>query len=338
MADNFGAVTKPYDYSDYYTPIRGRSEADKLKGNEVAPGQSVTDKLRAMFGMLGVDQTPVDMNAANASIGTKLRGGLGLAPAMQPTATQADARKSDTAIAGMGAAQMTSPTAAPAASAATVGPGATSFRTPAEEALAGIPKLEEITNPSPGVTVTPGPNGPVRHYTGAAADIERAKDIAASLAPRTAAPAGAETGLYQPVKGGFGAAYAASMNQARAAGQERAARGAALKLPEILKTQAEVAKLTELNRLAAAEPDPEKRRLILSGLQAPSSAPYTFIPGMKEGEVIAGNRQTGAATTQSARPTMTMAEATASAQRHGKTRTPAQIRSDMAAQGIILTD
>ena len=101
MADNFGA--KPYDYSDYYKPIRGRNEADALKGNEVAPGMSITEKLRSLFGALGINQTPVDLNNPNAGIGEKLRGGLGLAPALQPTATQADVRKSDLAMAGPGA-------------------------------------------------------------------------------------------------------------------------------------------------------------------------------------------------------------------------------------------
>ena len=39
------------------------------------------------------------MNNPNAGVGEKLRGGLGLAPALQPTATQADVRKSDNAMA-----------------------------------------------------------------------------------------------------------------------------------------------------------------------------------------------------------------------------------------------
>ena len=88
MADNYGA--KPYDYADYYKPIRGSQLEDTTP---------FMDKLRAMFSAFGVDQTPVDLNDPNASIGAKLRGGLGLAPALQPRAVQADVRKSDNAMA-----------------------------------------------------------------------------------------------------------------------------------------------------------------------------------------------------------------------------------------------
>ena len=94
--------------------------------------------------------------------------------------------------------------------------------------------------------------------------------------PGSAASAANEPALFQARPGSLASFYGAAMNQRRAAGQDKESQALGMKLPEIMKTGAEAAKLTELNRLAAAEPDPEKRRLILSGLQAP--APHIQIP------------------------------------------------------------
>ena len=113
MADNYGA--KPYDYADYYKPIRGSQLEDTTP---------FMDKLRAMFSAFGVDQTPVDLNDPNASIGAKLRGGLGLAPALQPRAVQADVRKSDNAMAVPAVPNFGAVAPAPSAPAGASGAGA----------------------------------------------------------------------------------------------------------------------------------------------------------------------------------------------------------------------
>jgi hypothetical protein len=95
MATGYGAAVpkeyQPYDYKDYYGP--GMDTRQKWEA-PITP-ESLA-KFRSMLGALGIDQTPVDPNAIGA--GDKVRGVLGLAPVM-PTATQADVRKSDNAIA-----------------------------------------------------------------------------------------------------------------------------------------------------------------------------------------------------------------------------------------------
>ena len=302
MADNYGA--KPYDYSDYYTPIRGRNEADTLKGNEVAPGMSITDKLRALFSTFGVDQTPVDLNNPNASIGEKLRGGLGLAPALQPRAVQADVRKSDNAMAvpavpNFGA---VAPAPAPAQFApVTTSASQADVRKSDNLIAANTPSLvvdgawaaPHGASPGIGAQLEAGP---------ATTAVSSSRDANGNLVftnapPGPAGPGAAPQG-YQARAGSLASFYGAAMRMKQGAATDAAARATALKMPEFIKTTEEAKKQTELNRLADAEKDPEKRRLILSGLQAPSAAPYTFIPGMNEGEVMVGNRQTGKATTE----------------------------------------
>lgn len=274
MADNYGA--KPYDYADYYKPIRGSQLEDTTP---------FMDKLRAMLSAFGVDQTPVDLNNPNASIGEKLRGGLGLAPALRPTATQADVRKSDMAMAGPGAVvPPVVPTAATPAPVAAPAPAFASAAPTMEPAYTGMTAADIH-----GTTIPPrGTGAIVNESTGKVTNIG---------SPTPAGPGAAPQG-YQAAPGSLASFYGAGMRMKQAATKDAAARTAALKLPETMKTAEETKKLTELNRLADAEPDPEKRRLILSGLQAPSAAPYTFIPGMNEGEVMVGNRQTGKATTE----------------------------------------
>lgn len=296
-----------YDYKDYYTPIRGQNEADKLGGNEVAPGQGVIDKLRAMFGMFGVDQTPVNLNNPNAGIGEKLRGGLGLAPALQPTATQADVRKSDNAMATPSMPNFGAVPAPPApAQFAPVAPGASQSQVRASDnAIAANTPSQVVdgawaaphgASPGIGAQLEAGP---------ATTAVSSSRDANGNLVltnapPGPAGPAGpgAAPQGYQARAGSLASFFGASMRMKQAATTDAAARATALKLPETMKTTEEAKKQTELNRLADAEKDPEKRRLILSGLQAPSAAPYTFIPGMNEGEVMVGNRQTGKATTE----------------------------------------
>lgn len=236
MATGYGA-TAGYDYRDYY----GNSP-------EVPPEQRVT--LKNIFGALGGNTAPVSSQSTDA--GGKMRALLGLAPLTAPTAAQADVRKLDNAI--------------DASSPEMVNFGAVRAPTAPAAAIAGNSAPYGMTPVDTGVYTTAGPNGPVTRFTGAAADAERAKDIAASLAPRTNAPAAASR--FQAAPGSLASFFGAAMNMKRDAATASAAQALGMKLPEIMKTGAETAKLTELNRIAAAEPDLEKRRLILSGLQA----------------------------------------------------------------------
>jgi hypothetical protein len=68
------------------------------------------------------------------------------------------------------------------------------------------------------------------------------------------------------------------------------------------KETAEAALLSD--RLAAARGarTPEERNALLTGSAPAAGSPYRFIPGMRPGEVIAGNAQTGAVTIQQAQP------------------------------------
>lgn len=296
MADNYGA--KPYDYADYYKPIRGSQLEDTTP---------FMDKLRAMFSVFGVDQTPVDLNNPNASIGEKLRGGLGLAPALQPRAVQADVRKSDNAMAAP--AMPNFGAVAPAPAPAQFAPVTTSA------SQADVRKSDNlIAANTPSLVVDGAWAAPHGASPGIGAQLEAgpattavssSRDANGNLVFTNAPPGpagpvgpGAAPQGFQAAPGSLASFFGAAMRQKQAGTQDKAAQAAALKLPETMKTIEEVKKATELNRLAAAEPDPEKRRLILSGLQAPSAAPYTFIPGMNEGEVTVGNRQTGKATTE----------------------------------------
>lgn len=270
MADNYGA--KPYDYSDYYAPIRGRNEADTLKGNEVAPGMSITDKLRALFGAIGISQEPVNPQAMG--VGAKLRGGLGLAPMIGPTATQADVRKSDMAMAGPGAVvPPVVPTAATPAPVAAPAPAFASAAPAMEPAYTGMTAADIH-----GTTIPPRGTGAIlNESTGKVTNIG---------SPTPAGPGAVPQG-YQAAPGSLASFFGGAVRQRSAAAGERAAQAAALKLPETMKSAAEATILSERMKLAAAEPDPARKAAILAGhvmsepkLQAPPN--MQPMPGDKD--------------------------------------------------------
>ena len=286
MADTFGA--KPYDYSDYYKPIRGRNEADKLKGNEVAPGMDMVSKLRALFSTFGVDQTPVDMNNPNAGIGEKLRGGLGLAPALQPTATQADVRKSDNAMATPSMPNFGAVPAPPApaqfAPVATSASQADVRKSDNTIAANSIPIIDgafaEPHGASPGIgaQLVAGPATP---------SVSSSRDANGNLVltnapPGPAAPAGpgAAPQGFKARPGSLASFFGASMRMKQDATTDAAARATALKLPESAKAAAEATILSERAKLAAAEPDPAKKAAILSGTSLPKDE-TTFPTGLQ---------------------------------------------------------
>ncbi len=291
MADNFGA--KPYDYADYYTPIRGQNEADKLKGNEVAPGQDMVSKLRSLFGMFGVGQTPVNLSNPNAGVGEKLRGGLALAPALQPTATQADVRKSDNAMANPA---MPNFGAVPAPTQfAPVATGASQSQVRASDNIIAAntpaPVVDgawappHAASPGIGAQLVAGP---------ATTSVSSSRDANGNLVltnapPGPAGPAGpgAAPQGYQARAGSLASFFGASMRMKQAATTDAAARATALKLPETMKSAAEATILSERMKLAAAEPDPARKAAILAGhvmsepkLQAPPN--MQPMPGDKD--------------------------------------------------------
>lgn len=285
MADNYGA--KPYDYADYYTPIRGRNEADKLKGNEVAPGQDMVSKLRSLFSMFGVDQTPVNMNNPNAGVGEKLRGGLGLAPALQPTAGQADVRKSDNAIAAMGAAPPNFGAVPAPAQFTPVATGASQSQVRASDNMIAANSMPVVdgawaaphgASPGIGAQLEAGP---------ATTAVSSSRDANGNLVLTNAPPGpagpvgpGAAPQGFQARPGSLASFFGAAMRQKQAGTQDKAAQAAALKLPELAKTGAEATILSERMRLAAAETDPTRKAAILGGY-SPTKDDMTFPTGLQ---------------------------------------------------------
>ncbi len=263
MADNYGA--KPYDYADYYKPIRGSQLEDTTP---------FMDKLRAMFSAFGVDQTPVDLNNPNASIGEKLRGGLGLAPALQPTATQADVRKSDLAMAGPGAvAPPVAPAVAAPASSAVTTPALTSAPPAREPAYAGMTAADIH-----GTAIPPRGTGAI---------LNESTGKVTNIGSRTPDGPGAAPQGFQAAPGSLASFFGGAMRQKQAGAQDKAAQAAALKLPESLKSMTEASILSERMKLAAAETDPAKKAAILAGhvmpdpkLQAPPN--MQPLPGDKD--------------------------------------------------------
>lgn len=255
MADNYGAMpqaNKPYDYSDYY---RGAVPAGQSM-SEVAPGMSITDKIRSLFGMLGGNTAPVSPQAM--SVGDKLRYGLGLAPLAGPTATQADVRKSDMAMAGPGAVV---PPVVPTA--ATPAPVAAPTMEPAYTGMTAA----DIH----GTTIPPrGTGAIVNESTGKVTNIG---------SPTPAGPGAAPQG-YRAAPGSLASFYGAGMRMKQAAATDAAARATALKLPEFAKTGAEATILSERMKLAAAETDPAKKAAILSGTSFPKDE-MTFPTGLQ---------------------------------------------------------
>ncbi|MDD3885173.1 MAG: hypothetical protein PHW66_09640 [Gallionella sp.] len=282
MADTYGA--KPYDYKDYYKPLRGSQLEDTTP---------IVDKLRAMFSVFGVDQTPVDLNDPNAGIGEKLRGGLGLAPALQPRAVQADVRKSDNAMASPAMPNFGAVPPAPTpAQFAPVATGASQSQVRASDNMIAANSMPVVdgawaaphgASPGIGSQLEAGP---------ATTAVSSSRDANGNLVLTNAPPGpigpGAAPQRVAPRKYlDFGGAYGAAMNQARAAGQDKAARETALKLPEISKQGAEATILSERMKLAAAEPDPARKAAILAGhvmsdpkLQAPPN--MQPLPGDKD--------------------------------------------------------
>lgn len=279
MADNYGA--KPYDYADYYKPIRGSQLEDTTP---------FMDKLRAMFSAFGVDQTPVDLNNPNASIGEKLRGGLGLAPALQPTATQADVRKSDNAMAvpavpNFGA--VPAPTQfAPVATGASqsqvrASDNIIAANTPAP-VVDGAWAPPHAAAPGIGAQLVAGP---------ATTSVSSSRDANGNLVLTNAPPGpvgpGAAPQGFQARAGSLASFFGGAMRQKQAATAEKAAQAAALKLPETMKSAAEATILSERMKLAAAETDPARKAAILAGhvmpepkLQAPPN--MQPLPGDKD--------------------------------------------------------
>ena len=285
MADNYGA--KPYDYADYYKPIRGSQLEDTTP---------FMDKLRAMFSAFGVDQTPVDLNDPNASIGAKLRGGLGLAPALQPRAVQADVRKSDNAMAvpavpNFGA---VAPAPAPAQFApVTTSASQADVRKSDNLIAANTPSLvvdgawaaPHGASPGIGAQLEAGP---------ATTAVSSSRDANGNLVFTNAPPGpagpvgpGAAPQEYQAAPGSLASFFGGAMRQKQAATAEKAAQAAALKLPETMKSAAEATILSERMKLAAAETDPARKAAILAGhvmpepkLQAPPN--MQPLPGDKD--------------------------------------------------------
>lgn len=278
MADNYGA--KPYDYADYYKPIRGSQLEDTTP---------FMDKLRAMFSAFGVDQTPVDLNDPNASIGAKLRGGLGLAPALQPRAVQADVRKSDNAMAvpavpNFGA---VAPAPAPAQFApVTTSASQADVRKSDNLIAANTPSLvvdgawaaPHGASPGIGAQLEAGP---------ATTAVSSSRDANGNLVFTNAPPGpagpvgpGAAPQEYQAAPGSLASFFGAAMRQKQAGTQDKAAQAAALKLPELAKTGAEATILSERMRLAAAETDPTRKAAILGGY-SPTKDDMTFPTGLQ---------------------------------------------------------
>jgi len=168
--------------------------------------------------------------------------------------------------------------------------------------------------------------------------------LSTPVAPAATGPgARPEQFVNRAAPGSLASFFGAAMNQKRLAGQEKAARETELAMPEFLKTQAETANLNELNRLAAAEKDPEKRRLILSKLAAPAEEKMTFPQYLQPTDMKAGygvGAQAGklAQVPIKQLPRATIAELQTYAKSKGQTLTPAQLRSMAAEQGITVTD
>ena len=279
MADNYGA--KPYDYSDYYRPIRGSQMEDTTP---------LIDKIRSMFGALGIDQTPVNLNDPNASIGAKLRGGLGLAPALRPTATQADVRKSDMTMAGPGAIAPL-PAATPPVPVTPAPFAAQADVRRSDNAIAAANPIQyadgqwappHAASAGIGAQLVAGPATP---------SVSSSRDANGNLVLTNAPPGPAGPGAVPPefkaAPGSLASFYGAGMRMKQAATQDAAARAIALKLPEISKQGAEATILSERMKLAAAETDPARKAAILSGhvmpepkLQAPPN--MQPLPGDKD--------------------------------------------------------
>lgn len=280
MANNLGAA--PYDYKDYYKPIRGSQLEDTT---------SMVDKLRAMFSAFGVDQTPV--SPTDMSVGAKLRGGLGLAPMVQPTATQADVRKSDNAIAAaMPAANFGAVPAAPApaqftpvisgASQADVRASDNAITAGSMPVVDGAWAAPHGASPGIGAQLEAGPA-----TTAVSSSRDANGNLVLTNAPPGPAGPGAAPKEYQPAAGSLASFFGAAMRQKRAVGEERAAQATALKLPDLLKSSAEASILSERMKLAATEPDPARKAAILAGhvmpepkLQAPPN--MQPMPGDKD--------------------------------------------------------
>lgn len=363
MATGYGAAVpkeyQPYDYKDYYGP--GMDTRQKWEA-PITP-ESLA-KFRSMLGALGIDQTPVDPNAIGA--GDKVRGVLGLAPVM-PTATQADVRKSDNAIAagavpqsmmdrvagifGGGAAPAVTAAAATPVSAPAVPQAGFQSQVRASDNVIAANNQPLVVDgqwaaphgasPGIGAQLVAGP---------ATTSVSSSRDANGNLVftnapPSGAAPVAKGPALYRPVPGGFGAAYAASMNQARAAGQDRAAQETALKLPEIMKHGAEATLLSERVKLAAAETDPAKKAAILAGHIMPERKlefPLGLQPPLdpKNPVAVAADPYTGKVVTTNIRPAAqaTVEQLQAYAKSQGQVMTPEQIRNMAAQQGIRVTN
>lgn len=293
---------------------------------------------------------------------------FGAQPPVMPTATQADVRKSDNAIAagavpqsmmdrvagifGGGAAAPAVTATADAPVSAPVAPqaGFQSQVRASDNAIAannqplvvdGQWAAPHGASPGIGAQLVAGP---------ATTSVSSSRDANGNLVFTNAPPSGAAPvvkgpALYRPVPGGFGAAYAASMNQARAAGQDRAAQETALKLPEIMKHGAEATLLSERVKLAAAETDPAKKAAILSGHIMPERKlefPLGLQPPLdpKNPVAVAADPYTGKVVTTNIRPAAqaTVEQLQAYAKSQGHVMTPEQIRNMAAQQGIRVTN
>lgn len=368
----------PYDYKDYYTPIRGSRLEDT---------SSAVDKLRALFGALGIDQTPVDPQAMG--LGAKVRGGLGLAPMAQPAAAQADVRKSDIAIAAanpnvpnFGAVPPPMvPTAVPAVQ-ADVRRLDNVIAAPAMPVIDGAWAAPHGASPGVGAQLEPGaatPSVSVSRDANGNLVLTNAPPGGAATAPR--AGPGAVVGVRRGVSddwqnraapGSLASFFGASMNEKRLATTEAqnlaAAEAEASRMAELQKigmqtasaqriasqkvavNPKDVAEATILEaRLAAARgaATPAERNALLVGSVQPQDnviypaelQPVAGMPGY--GAAAVGASRSGRVfqiPIQTAPKVMTMAEAMADAKKYGKNPTPTQIRLDAAQRGITIKD
>ena len=336
MADGYGARPQGYDYSDYYGGAGTPGQEQMLKS--VAPGMSIADKIRGMFGMLGGDTSPVDPRST--AVGDKIRGGLGLAP-LVARGTQGEVRGSDNAIA-----TGTLPIPAkPSAAVSSVsdylnGPGATansahSSLAPSDAVappiVSGAYADPHEASPGVGAQIVAGPATP---------SVSVSRDGSGNLMFTNAPPAiGAVPNTpppYQAKPGSLASFYGAAMNERRAARQDTLTAAQTLKTPEMLKHQAEAVTLAERFRLATdPQTDPATRAVLLGAHPPPFHAPQIPIanqpsdPTRSVNMVTIGGDGKPVAQNIPIQQNITIAEAIASAKRNNTYKSDAQVRADM---------
>ena len=341
--DEIGRALNPYGYAPGGKTASPDQVAQAMYGyqpapggsfNTSAPGQGFMDKLRSVYGALGVSTAPIENNTASGA--DKLRYLIGAAPIASPaTGAKPDAMTE------------ASPTWAPASGA--VAPATASPPAPvtADEIVTGQRNLQAVNAPQANgapLTATdirgtmvpkPGTGAFVNNTTGKVTNL-------------TAQPTGygAAPVAYQSARGGMGAFVGAMLNMKRSAAQDKQAQESALKLPDMTKNAYEAEALRQRIALANQQTDPLMRAAILAGHNPPENrlqAPPNLqpLPGDKDQSGVVFDANTGTfrkVPIQPAAKNITMAEATASAEKNGLNLTPAQIRAELAQRGYTVTD